>query len=178
MMSDYAAKREKRRLTSLWVLPIVVIAVTSAFSTTTSEWLLVIPVVMLLVFAWIYIRSRRPKRSISDLKANGLSAQLPAWVIKNAGVEMKMEVRDTGELIGRLRATDDQLEWIPNPRFSHQVDKPVVWSASDIARLEITPIWGLTPMCLLHVDGRPKADIWVRSDSASARSLLDLIAPV
>jgi hypothetical protein len=49
------------------------------------------------------------------------------------------------------------------------------WDSSEVLGAEVTPLWGVVPMCLLHFVGTHEADIWIRAKPSSLDTLLSVV---
>jgi hypothetical protein len=170
-MSTYAVSRERRRASRIAFFAVFLIFLTASLSVGISPWLIMVPAGSLVVFVGVFVASRRKSPTQRELLARGVSAKLPGQAIRLSRGDSTGAIRDSEELSGTLRVVDTRLEWIPSPRSSRRGAASVAWDGTELRTAEITPVWGVVPMCLLHVNGARETDVWVRVAPTSLKAL-------
>lgn len=176
MMSTYAVNRERRRGSRICFVLLFLVLMTASQPLGVNAWLFLIPGVAIVASVCVFFVSRRRVRTSSELFEEGLSARLPVWAARNGEAGPPANLRDTLELSGRLRVVNGRLEWSPSARSSRRGAVSVEWDEPEVLGAEVKAVWGVLPMCLLHLGGAHEADIWVVARSSSLNTMLSIVA--
>lgn len=175
MMSTYAANRERRRGSKLCYVALFLVLMVASQPLGVNEWVFLIPGVALVASVCVFFVSRKRVQTPSELFENGLPARLPVWAVRGAGEILPAKLRDSTELLGRLRVVNTRLEWCPSAGSSRRGAVSVKWEQAEVLTAEVKTIWGLVPMCLLHLAGSHEADIWIKARASSLNTLLSVV---
>lgn len=171
--TEYARAREQRRRAQAWTFGAFVVVLDGAATLKAGiAALLVLPAV---VVAFLTIATIARSRSASRV-TRSWSAQIPASLARAHGAALRGQMRATTELTGRLQVADDCLKWQPSAGSARLGATTLMWPLTALADASITPLWGVVPMSLVHINDRSGAgaDVWVRGSAAHIISVCQL----
>jgi len=174
-MSTYATSRERRRGSRLCFILLFLVLMTASQPLGVSAWLFLIPVVAIIASVCVFFVSRKRVQTTAELFENGLSARLPVWADRGAESGPSAKLRDSIELSGRLRVVNGGLKWSPSARSTRRGAVSIQWDKAEVLTAEVKGIWGVVPMCLLHLGGTHEADMWIVARDSSLNTMLSIV---
>ena len=181
-MTEYGRERERRRRrrSLQWLGYVVVMDLILALKVGPVPALAGLVGLLALVYAVITLIIWSDRRAELRRRAAGesptWSAQLPLMVARQFDVVVsrrhsRVDVEETGELLGRLRYLGDQLRWEPGASWRAKGTGPVTWDRSWTPT--VVRLWGPGSQgCLTLTNAEGAAvDVWIRNPGDFSRTL-------